>query len=166
MGSESQFNWPTGHGAWFYSEMAEFEAGAGRYLAEGVRAHERVLFAAGDPGLRRWPEDLVGDGVLVPRSLGELFGPLQGGDLAGQRELFASVVTEALRDGFSGVRLVADNTAMMANDVERWAEWESVADSLMASNPLAVLCGFDRSRLSLDQVHSMMLLHPRVVGEA
>jgi hypothetical protein len=155
--------WPTGHGSWFFSELAEYEASAATFLAEGVRRGERVMFVADDPGASRWPQRLVKDGVLVLGSLDDVYGPLLDGDLVAQRSVFAEAVEQALRDGFTGIRVVADNTRMVNEGLERWIEWESIAELFITANPVTGLCGFDRSRLDLDEIHSLMLLHPRTV---
>lgn len=163
---ESQLTWPQSHGAWFYSERAAFEGGASRYLAEGVRAHKRALFVAEDPGVRRWPENLLDEGVLVLHALDDFYGPLLAGNVDGQRAVFKRAVDEALDGGFTGIRVTADDTRVAADNLELWIEWESVADAFLAENPVTALCAFDRSRLSPDVIHAMTLAHPLAVGES
>ena len=163
MGVDSHLKWPTGHGGWFYSGLAAFEGGAAHFLAQGVWRRERVLYVAEDPGVRRWPRQLVDEGVLVLGAAEDLYAPLRAGELNAQRGVFENAVADALRDGFVGIRVAADNTRMVIDDLERWVEWESVAGAFIAANPVTGLCGFDRSRLSLDDTHAMMHLHPRVV---
>ena len=165
MCAASAFSWPTGHGSWFFSELAEYEASAATFLAEGVRRGERVMFVADEPGASRWPEHLVKDGVRVLGSLNDVYGPLRDGDPGAQRSVFAAAVDEALQEGFTGIRVVADNTQMVNENFERWMEWESIADAFIAANPVTGLCGFDRSRLALDEVHSLMLVHRRSVAD-
>lgn len=161
---DSHLMWPSGHGGWFYSEHAEFEGGAALFLAEGVRRHERVLFLAEDPGARRWPQRLVDEGVLVLGALDEVYSPLRAGDLDAQRAQFVRAATAALEDGFRAIRVAADNTRIVTENLERWIAWESVADALMEQHPVTGLCGFDRSRLTDSALAVLGALHPRVVA--
>lgn len=162
--TSSRPTWPRGHGGWFFSEPAEYEANAASFLAEGVRQRERAVFLADDPGLRRWPERLLRDRVLVLGSVRDVYAPLLDGDLDAQRSVLARAVDEAQCEGFTGIRIAADNTSLVNENIDRWIEWESVAELFIAANPVAALCGFDRSRLALDEIHSLMVLHPRTVG--
>lgn len=163
MGVAPHPTWPTGHVGWFYSEPAVFEGGATIFLAEGLQRNERIVFVADDPGVRRWPGALVEEGLLVLVGLDELYGPLRAGGLDAQRGVFERALADALRDGLGGIRFVADNTRMVLEDLPRWIEWERVADVFMAFQPMTGLCCFDRSRLSLDDLHVMLELHPRAV---
>lgn len=162
--TSSRRTWPRGHGGWFFSEPAEYEANAASFLAEGVRQRERATFLADDPGVRRWPEQLVQDRVLVLGSIRDVYAPLLDGDLDAQRSMFARAVDEAQSEGFTGLRVAADNTSLVNENLGRWIEWESVAELFIAANPVTALCGFDRSRLTLDEIHTLLVLHPRTVG--
>lgn len=133
--------WPIGHGGWFFSEPAEYEAHAASFLAAGVPSGEQVWFVADDPRPSRWPHDLLHGGVLVLASLDDAYGPLRAGDLDKQRSVFANAVDEALANGYSGIRVVADNTRLISEDLNRWIEWESVVDRFIAENPVTGLCG-------------------------
>lgn len=162
----AQPTWPIGHGGWLFAGRAAFEGGAASFLAEGARRGERVLFVAEDPVARRWPGELVADGILVLASLDDVYGPLRDGDLGRQQVAIAGALAEAHRDGFVGLRIVADNTSMALDDLERWLAWEEVADALMAERPVTGLCAFDRDRLAGAAIEVLTARHPRLATPA
>lgn len=124
------------------------------------------MFVADDPGVNRWPEKLVQDRVLVLGATREFCAPLLNGDLEAQRLVFARAVDEARCDGLRGVRVVGDYTSVVTDAFDQWIEWESLVEQLAAAHQVTALCGFDRSRLTLDEIHRLMVLHPRTVGNS
>jgi hypothetical protein len=165
MGVALVSSWPTGHAGGIFSDPPELEALSTRFLAERARRDERVLFVAEAPTPRRWPEELVEQGVLVLGSVGEVYAPLRDGDVTSQRSVFAEALAGALRDGFQGLCVAADNTGMVIEGLDRWLEWEQVAAELMADSPVNGLCCFDRTLLALGATHRLALVHPTLVGE-
>lgn len=123
------------------------------------------MFVAERPAPSQWPDWLLEGGSLVLGAVDDVYAPLRDDDLAGQRGRFATAVAEALRDGFRGIRVVADNTALLGKprDAERWLAWEPVADELMAATPVTGLCAFDRGRVHPDQLRELRALHGALV---
>ncbi len=81
---------------------------------------------------------------------------------------FAVVVQESLADGYEGVRVAADNSALAADPeaFRRWLEWEHLADQFLLQHPVTGLCAFDTRRLSSEVIADLAALHPVLVDAA
>ena len=151
---------PTGHLGWPYLGAAEFQAKVSRFLATGVGNGERLIFIADDPKVDQWPTELVDSGRLQISSVTEVYGPSGRIDPAVQRATFVGALADALREGYSGIRVAADNTRLCAPDrLDAWLSWEQVADRFIADNPVTGLCAFDRSRLTDETLRAVMAGH-------
>jgi hypothetical protein len=141
--------------------LAEFEARVTKFLAEGASRDERLVLITDDPRVDQWPEQLVQSGQLLIASTADTYGPSRIVDAAAQRAVFASVLSDAQRDGYTGIRLAADNTSMIRGSERQqaWMTWEKVADELMAENPFTGLCAFDRRHITADDVTFVRNLH-------
>jgi len=92
----------------------------------------------------------------------EIYGSSGIGHADTQRATFASALSEALRMGYSGIRVAADNTPLVT-DPERlaaWIQWEHVADRFMSENPVTGLCAFDREKVDIGRLRHLATLHP------
>lgn len=80
---------------------------------------------------------------------------------AAQRATFAEVLEEAIDHGYTGIRVAADNTSLVATPerLQAWLEWEPMADEFMAQNPVTGLCAFDSSRTESATLGEVMHLH-------
>lgn len=100
-------------------------------------------------------------GDLQVSSVAEVYGPQRLADppalLAGFRERLA----DALRDGYTGLRVVADNSAMLDGPerAEAWRRWEPVADMFMAAYPVTGVCAFDDERVDPEILSAVLALH-------
>jgi hypothetical protein len=101
------------------------------------------------------------DGLQVA-SIAEVYGTSGIVDAASQRATFAAVLAEALAAGFSGIRVAADNTPLVTDEVrlKAWIEWEIVADRFMSENPVTGLCAFNREKVDVDRLRHLATLHP------
>ena len=108
------------------------------------------MFLTDDPVVEQWPKDLVDRGELVIASITDIYGPDRMVDAASQRETFATSLAEALSEGYSGIRVAADNSSLVGTpeQLRMWLAWEEVADRFMAENPVTGLCAFDRTRVA------------------
>jgi anti-anti-sigma regulatory factor len=146
-----------GHGAWLYSDEAEFRAGALDFLGDGPGLDQRMLYVgagtieklrsdlAGLPDLDR----LLGDGSLRIMPLEAVYEVGVGIDPFAQLAMYSAATKTALIDGYAGLRVLADVTPLVL-DPELWrahTHWEGVADRYMAKHPMAALCCYDRRRL-------------------
>jgi hypothetical protein len=107
------------------------------------------MFVADDPVVGQWPKDLVDRGELVIASIADIYGSDRMVDAASQRETFATSLAEALSEGYSGIRVAADNSSLVdtPEQLRAWLAWEHVADHFLAENPITGLCAFDRTRV-------------------
>lgn len=158
--------WPHDHIGWVFDGSDEFHELARPFLAEGAARAELLMFVAEDPD-----PDAVGDlvescveGAFQVASTSEVYGVTGIVDPQVQQATFSGVLAEALAQGFSGIRVAADNTPLVL-DQERlnaWMDWECVADRFMSENPVTGLCAFDRCRVDVNQLRHLAALHPLV----
>jgi len=161
------FRWPSGHATWIFSGASQFQGGATSFLAEGYAKGERLMLIADDPRKDLWPDRFIDEGLLVIASTSEIYGDDPIVDAGAQRATFADVLATALRDGYLGVRVVADNTSLIQSDtqLEAWMLWEEVADQFMAENPVTGLCTFDRTRLDDERIVRVRDAHQASIAE-
>lgn len=154
-------DWPTGHIGWSFAGLPEFEGRAGSFLAEGTTHGERLMFVADDPRPELWPKALLADGTLVVLSTADVYGPEGLVDAGAQRATFEHAVADALADGFTGLRVAADNTSVTAGPerLAAWMRWEREADRLMQVRPITGVCAFDRTRVDRDTLRTVMGVH-------
>lgn len=119
------------------------------------------MFISDDPNQDLWPKKLVEGGVLQISSIAEVYGDRGLVRPAEQRSTFADALREAIDHGYTGIRVAADNTSLVATPerLQAWLEWEPIADGFMAQNPVTGLCAFDRSRTDPASLGEVMHLH-------
>lgn len=156
--------WPTGHVGWTYAGVAQLQGRATTFLAEGVARGERLMFVADDPRPDLWPRALVDEGRLVVLSTSEVYGSTRTVVAETQRVTFEAALDQALADGFTGLRVAADNTALVegAERLAAWMDWEDTADGMMRVRPITGLCTFDRSRTDPITLRTVMGVHRQV----
>lgn len=159
--SVASARWPTGHFAWLFAGAAQFAGGATTFLAEGMARGERSMFVADDPRPDLWPRALLARGSLIVVSTSEVYGA-GGLDPKRQRETFASVLDDALRDGYSGIRVAGESSSLVRNreQLAAWLAWEDLADDFMAEYPVTGMCGFDWTRVDAETISALVDLHP------
>ncbi len=165
---------PYAHLGWAYRSGAEFRARAGEYASDGLAAGQWVEYA-GDGSREELRAELTELSAAsgcpnVARAgaspLHELFAFAPGGDVVDPDGSIANVTaaTEAaLAAGYSGLRLVVDNTAVTRTPAQRdaFACFESLADRLMLSHPVTALCACDATVLG-DAAAELVCLHPYI----
>jgi diguanylate cyclase len=140
-----------------YVDRAEFVAAAVEFLAEGLLRGERLLYVAevvdaGDLAPLGDVEALLRAGVLATHATRELYAPGASIDPGTQVATYRRLTAEAVADGFAGLRVVADATALVAGTEDRAAflRYEQLVDEVMRTSPLHALCGYDRRVLAGD----------------
>ncbi|HUO48875.1 MAG TPA: MEDS domain-containing protein, partial [Acidimicrobiales bacterium] len=95
-------------------------------------------------------------------SISEVYGASGVVDAAQQRATFAGVMAEALSNGYSGIRVAADNSSLVVDPerLEAWIRWEHVADEFMSANHVTGLCAFDGDKVAVDTLRHLATLHP------
>jgi hypothetical protein len=155
---------PNDHIGWVYSGLDEFVALSVPFLAEGASRKERLMFVAEDPDPDPLAElaESVEPGALQVASIAEVYGASGIVDPQAQRDTFAGVLAEALEDGYSGIRVAADNTPLVTDDerLRAWINWEIVADHFMSEKAVTGLCAFDQEQTSVDVLRHLATLHP------
>ena len=158
-----------GHACWIYSHEEEFRAGAIDFLEDGIELGQRLVFVgagsiqrlrselAGLSGL----DELLGEGRLRIMPLENVYDIGVPVDPVGQLTMYAAMTASALRDGLTGLRVVAEVTPLVL-DPALWAShthWESAADRYIAKNPLAGLCCYDRRALPDEVLADLACVH-------
>jgi anti-anti-sigma regulatory factor len=155
------------HACWAYGSAAERAAAASSWIADGLALGQRAMYVAAAPvddlteDLDDVPErdEAIACGALViadARNLYDLSTPI---DARAQLAVYAAAVEQAIKDGFAGIRVAADITALVADPARRPAHlhWEQFADRYMTEQPLAPLCLYDRRQIEFPAVE---LIHP------
>ncbi len=78
-----------------------------------------------------------------------------------------AVLDEILAAGHTGLRVFADNTAMLAGSsqtTERWLRWEQQTDAWQARRPISGTCFIDAQLVSDELVSCAARVHPAVSG--
>jgi len=155
---------PHDHVGWVFSGSSGFAALAGPFLAEGAALGERLMYVAADPGPAAVAglADMVGPYALQVASIAEVYGASGVIDAHSQRATFAGALADALAEGHSGIRVAADNTPLVTDEVRlaAWIRWEMVADRFMSENRVTGLCAFDREKVDVDRLRHLATLHP------
>jgi hypothetical protein len=137
-----------------FTDEARKRSVVSAFVAAGLRRDERVAVytrAAGGAGLlpgsigEAGTARLVESGQLVLASAEDAYFGEQGFDAEGQVAEFAAFTDATVAEGYSGLRVFADNGWMPAalDDPRRWVDYELQVSRMMAGRPLIGLCGFD-----------------------
>lgn len=151
-----------------FRDEGDFHADASAFLGEGDCRGERLVYVAdGDlDALRRHLADLdvarlEDEGRLTLQPVLDLYAPDGAVDPAAQVQRYRRLVADALADGFTGLRVAADATALVATDEShrRFLEYELAVDRFMASAPMAAMCAYDVGALG-SRVGELCAVHP------
>jgi anti-anti-sigma factor len=171
------------HLCWGYAEYDDFLHAAAAFLEEGRRAGEQLVFA-GDPSSPDLVEDLaawsavadaLGSGQLAVLPLSEAYEPMTDGeevDVRGQVDAFRTMCQSAVADGYAGLRVAADLTALTEScqDWDRLVAYELAVDEMMSQHPATGLCGWRESRAcrpgALSALHAYQHRHSGPVSFA
>jgi anti-anti-sigma regulatory factor len=136
-----------------------------RWLEQGLQLRQRCLYLTDEPPgqaesllVRNHDLDVARrQGALVVGTTSDVYGE---GDAGSPLAFFASTVERASADGYQGLRVVADMTAMVADPQRRLdhLRWEQLADRYMTSHPLAGLCLYDARRVT--GIDAVVFAHP------
>jgi len=137
---------------------------AAPFLAEGAARGERVMYVARDPD----PQDMAGiasacgPGALTVTSIAEVYGTGCVVDPKRQHAVYTAAVEDALAAGFSGVRVAADATSLVATkeQLDAWLRWEVVADRMLSEYQITALCAFDQEQVDVSTLRRIAALHP------
>jgi anti-anti-sigma factor len=156
-----------GHACWGFDEVGDLSTAAAAFLSEGSELGQRLMFVGGPEAEAMVRETdpmrtLVRDGTLQVAPFESVYPGGRRMANADQLSMYAGATDQALADGFTGLRVFAEVTALASPDGE-WQDqvsWESYADRYMAHRPLAALCCFDRQRLPVEAMAALGCAHP------
>ncbi|MFE9957626.1 MEDS domain-containing protein [Micromonospora sp. NPDC005299] len=167
-GSESSTTY--GHLCLAYDDPAALDARAVAHLAAGLAAGEQVwLVAPGDPdSLARRLDRLPGlDAALRRRALRllpveEAYRHDEVVDPEKQVRAYAAATGDALAAGYTGLRVVAEATALVRSAAQReaFARYEHLIDRWMRYHPMSAVCAYDRRELSDAAIAELACMHP------
>jgi anti-anti-sigma factor len=167
---------PCDHACWLYDDDAQFRAQAARFLEDGLRLGQRLLYIGerAEAQLRadlreRLPQcdELIdADALRVSSISGHYERP---SEIAPEEQLrrFIDATQQAIADGYRGLRLVADVGSLVTEPEDRAARarTEHLAERFMAAgNPLAALCCYDARRVEPSALQEIACVHPLVRG--
>jgi anti-anti-sigma factor len=163
---------PADHVCWVYADARDLHAAAARFLAGGLARGERLL-VVGDgmvEALDREPLPSGGRDALVSTGALQILDLTTAYDgdarfVPEQQFAFYDAATkQALDDGYTGLRVVAEISALAA-DPERRADlvrWEHLADDLVArGSGFTAMCAY-REGLDRDALAEVTSVHPLV----
>jgi len=137
-------------------------------LAEGARRNEKLMFVADDPDVGRLQgidglDELLSGGQLEVQPVEAVYGGSRGFSHTALLASFEAVLADALAAGYTGIRVLADNTSLATGDdaaFRRWLRWEQVADRFQSTSNVTGICYFDRRKLSSDRRTDLAAIHP------
>lgn len=164
------------HVCWAYDDDAAFEDAALRFLAEGLARGERLLWVGdgAEDRLRRSGGPLSDVGGLTERGTLQVLsvsgGYAAAGPFAPERQLafYDAATRRAIDEGYRGLRVVAEITALAADETQRaqLLRWEHLADDYVAHGPgFSAFCAYRRDLLPPDAVADVVSLHPLAHAE-
>ncbi len=121
-----------------------------------------------------WDPDVVfaaelADGRLQLADNRTAYGPLlTGGEIGDQLRVFDEAVDARLAGGFTGLRVVADNTAFLtgsAAEADRWLAWEQHTDGWQARREVTGVCWFDSDQVDPHRLAAAAHRHPLCAGD-
>ncbi|RKT54400.1 MEDS domain-containing protein [Saccharothrix australiensis] len=156
------------HLCWSYGEPSEFTGRAGRFLADGLALGQRVrLVGAGDAdALTALLRGTAGLGAALDSGAAQVVPPAASHAVTDPEALVAAhaaATEEALADGYTGLRVVAEATALVRTPAHLAAllRYEYLVDRYMVGRPFAAMCGYDRAELGEDVMAQLVGVHPR-----
>ncbi|HKO38385.1 MAG TPA: MEDS domain-containing protein [Solirubrobacterales bacterium] len=163
-----------GHACWGFEDRQEFLAATLEFLADGLRTGQRLAYIGSEPvAEQRERLDPLGNvGALIDRGslllfeLSDLYRIGEPVDPEAQVTAYLAATEAAIADGYSGLRVAAQVTDLVA-EPETWdahVRWESAADRILSRRSLSALCGYDRTALPPQLLADLAAVHPAANG--
>jgi PAS domain S-box-containing protein len=161
-----------------YENSAEQMAAAVPFLKEGLARDERCLYVADDSAVEAIASALAATRVDVAHErerdalwmLTKQDTYLFEGkfDPVTMIDFLRSAQTQALTDGFSGLRVAAEMTWALGPELvfDRLIEYEALLNDFLANRRSVFLCQYHRSRFDSAVIHDVLHTHPiAVIGD-
>ncbi|HET9198422.1 MAG TPA: MEDS domain-containing protein [Solirubrobacterales bacterium] len=159
-----------GHACWGFEQPEEFVGATLEFFADGMRSNQRLVYLSDEPvAEQRERLDPLGPvGAMLDRGalhlleLKHLYRLGEPVDPDAQVALFSAATEAARADGYSGVRLATQSTAMVVEPCtwDAHLRLESRADQLASGFGFSALCGYRRDALPADVLGDLAALHP------
>ena len=155
-----------------YENVAEQIAVIIPFILDGLVRGERSLYIADDRAIEMVAEKLTGAGVDVAlvrkrRALWTLTQQdsyLKGGEFDPQAmiDFLRSTQSEALADGFAGLRVAGEMTWALGPEFgcDRLIEYETLLNDFVPNSRSIILCLYDNSRFDPAVIHDVLRTHP------
>jgi anti-anti-sigma regulatory factor len=159
---------------WVYDDPRDLDTAAARFLAGGLARGERLL-VVGDGMIETLNRNilpfggtdaLLDAGALHVLDLSTAYDCTARSTPAQQLEFCDAATRRARDDGFTGLRVAAEVSALAADPASRPAlvRWERLADDFMASGSgFTAMCAY-RADLGNDALAEVATVHPFVRG--
>jgi hypothetical protein len=158
------------HACLVFDDGAAFRDRAAAFLFAGQVAGARLAYLGSgsaaeleaqlrtSAGLR----ELLDSGQLAVRSLSEQYGLDDVIVPDAPVAAYATATQAALADGYTGLRVVAEATALVRTPAQReaFARYEHLVDRYMVDHPFDAMCAYDSRRLGPAAVAELACLHP------
>ncbi|GIJ76129.1 hypothetical protein Xph01_05610 [Micromonospora phaseoli] len=155
---------------WAYDDPLGFAVRAEEFLRVGLAAGERVWYVTDGPagpvrdrllGLDGFAEALS-TGAAEVRSLNGTYTSLAVIDPAGQVQAYRTATRLAIAEGYTGLRVAADATALVRTPAQRdaFARYEQRVNEMMRTESFQAMCGYHRPQLGDRAVAELACLHP------
>lgn len=163
------------HACWSYATDEERTTVLADFFAAGIAARERLFYFGTDDtrptalvGLAATGGDvteLIAAGRLVVADVEAAYFPDGAFDATANLEGFRALAAQALADGYLGIRVAAENAAVLNNPLIRdsWFPYEMQVDALVAAEPIVGLCSFDRRACDTETLALLDAVHLRQV---
>lgn len=159
-----------GHACWGFEERQEFVDAALEFLADGLSAGQRIAYVGSESVAeqRERLDPLGGVGAMIDTGalqlfeLSDLYRVGEPVDVDFQLATYSAAAEAALADGYSGLRVAAQVTDLVA-DPETWdahVRWESTADRVFSGQSLSALCGYRQDALPPQLLEDLAAIHP------
>jgi anti-anti-sigma regulatory factor len=158
------------HACWGFNRRQEFVDASLEYLFDGLRAGQRLAYVGSEPAAEQRErlaplggvDAMIDEGALQLFQLEDLYDVGKPVDPTYQLAAYAAATDAALADGYSGLRVAAQVTDLLAGP-ETWdahLRWESIADRFMSVRPLSALCGYQRDAVPPAFLADLAAVHP------
>jgi|SRR6476646_1433556 len=165
-----------GHACWGFEQPQEFVDATLEFFADGLRSNRRLVYLSDEPVAeqRERLDPLGGVGAMVDRGalhlleLKDLYDLGQPVDPVFQAALFKAGTEAAQADGFSGLCLATQSTAMV-REPRTWEahlRLESRADQMATAGGMSALCGYQRDALPEAVLGDLAAIHPTANAQA
>lgn len=157
------------HLCWIYDDQQSMLDAAREFLREGVAMGHRIGYIGG-VGVAQMSEEISRmvrdagrpDNAGFVADLADMYRWDEIVSPPGQVEAYAAATADALRDGFTGLRVAADATDLARSPAQRdaFTRYEHLIDRCMLDVSFSAMCAYDRSSLGADAAAELSCMHP------